>query len=48
LVKSMVEHIQGTIDVTSHHVEELLTQQLGTNIAKTTFTVTIPTVLERH
>ena len=63
LVKSMVEHIQGTITVTSEPVVQLLTPQgvgdnlplgtgrrvaSGTNIAKTCFTVTIPTVLERH
>jgi signal transduction histidine kinase len=40
LVKSMVDHVQGTIVVNSDPVE------LG--IAKTTFTVTIPTTLERH
>ena len=40
LVKSMVDHIQGTIAVESTAVE--------TAIAKTSFTLTIPTVLERH
>ncbi len=40
LVKSMVDHIQGTIVVESTAVEP--------TIAKTSFTVTIPTVLERH
>jgi signal transduction histidine kinase len=40
LVKSMVEHIQGDITVTSDPVEA--------TIAKITFSVTIPTVLERH
>jgi signal transduction histidine kinase len=40
LVKSMVDHIQGTISVESTAVEAA--------IAKTSFTVTIPTVLERH
>ena len=63
LVKSMVEHIQGTITVTSEHVLQSSTPQgvddnspLGTGrrvanstkIAKTCFTITIPTVLERH
>jgi signal transduction histidine kinase len=40
LVKSMVEHIQGTITVTSEAVEPA--------IAKTCFTVTIPAVIERQ
>jgi signal transduction histidine kinase len=40
LVRSMVDHIQGTITVTSEVVEP--------TIAKTCFTVTIPTVLERQ
>ena len=40
LVKSMVDHIQGTITVTSDVVEPA--------IAKTCFTVTMPTVLARH
>jgi signal transduction histidine kinase len=40
LVRSMVDHIQGTITVSSTMVE--------TAIAKTCFTVTIPTGLERH
>jgi signal transduction histidine kinase len=40
LVKSMVDHIQGTIVATSTAVEP--------TIAKTSFTLTIPTVLERH
>ncbi|WP_295615052.1 HAMP domain-containing sensor histidine kinase [Chamaesiphon sp. GL140_3_metabinner_50] len=40
LVKSMVDHIQGTIVVESTAVEPA--------IAKTSFTVAIPTVLERH
>jgi signal transduction histidine kinase len=40
LVKSMVEHSQGTIDVTSDLVKP--------GIAKISFTVTIPTALERH
>jgi signal transduction histidine kinase len=40
LVKSMVDHIQGTITVTSTAVEA--------TIAKTCFTVTIPTRLEHH
>jgi signal transduction histidine kinase len=40
LVKSMVDHIQGTITVSSDPIEE--------SISKTCFTVTIPTVLERH
>jgi signal transduction histidine kinase len=40
LVKSMVDHIQGKITVTSETVSPLT--------AKTTFTVTIPTVLELH
>ncbi len=40
LVKSMVEHIQGNIIVTSNPV--------GETTAKTCFTVTIPTVLERN
>jgi signal transduction histidine kinase len=40
LVKSMVDHIKGTISVTSNLVEE--------GIAKTCFTVTIPTVIEHH
>ncbi len=40
LVKSMVDHIQGTITVTSDVVEPA--------IAKTCFTVTMPTILERH
>jgi signal transduction histidine kinase len=39
LVKSMVDHIQGTITVTSNVVEA--------DISTTCFTVTIPTVLER-
>ncbi len=40
LVKSMIDHIQGTIAVSSTAVEP--------TIAKTSFTLTIPTVLERH
>jgi signal transduction histidine kinase len=40
LVKSMVEHIQGTIGVTSSVVQE--------SVAKTSFTIAIPTVLDRH
>jgi signal transduction histidine kinase len=40
LVKSMVDHIQGTITVTS--------DAMTSSIAKTSFTVTIPTLLERH
>jgi signal transduction histidine kinase len=40
LVRSMVEHIQGTITVTSEAVTPA--------ISKTRFTVTIPTVLERQ
>ncbi len=40
LVKSMVEHIQGEIAVTSDLVEA--------GIAKITFSVTVPNVLERH
>jgi signal transduction histidine kinase len=40
LVRSMVDHIQGTITVTSEVVEP--------TIATTCFTVTIPTVLERQ
>jgi signal transduction histidine kinase len=40
LVKSMVDHIQGKITVTSEAVAPLT--------AKTSFTVTIPTVLELH
>jgi signal transduction histidine kinase len=40
LVKSMVEHVQGTITVTSEAVAPA--------IAKIRFTVTLPTVLERH
>jgi signal transduction histidine kinase len=40
LVKSMVDHIRGTITVTS--------TALAPAVAKTCFTVTIPTVLERH
>jgi signal transduction histidine kinase len=40
LVRSMVDHIQGTITVTSEVVEP--------TIATTRFTVTIPTVLERQ
>ncbi len=40
LVKSMVEHVQGNITVTSHPVEQ--------SISNTSFTVTIPTILERH
>lgn len=40
LVKSMVEHVQGTITVTSEVVEPA--------VAKIRFTVTLPTVLERH
>jgi signal transduction histidine kinase len=40
LVKSMVEHVGGTIAVTSDFVES--------GIAKTNFTVIIPTVLEHH
>ncbi len=40
LVKSMVEHIQGTITVTSEAVES--------TTAKTCFTVTIPAVIERQ
>ena len=38
LVKSMVEHLQGTIEVTSNPV--------SAGIAKTCFTVTIPTVIK--
>jgi signal transduction histidine kinase len=40
LVKSMVEHVGGTIAVTSDFVES--------GIAKTNFTVIIPTVFEHH
>jgi signal transduction histidine kinase len=40
LVKSMVDHIQGKITVTSESVAPLT--------AKTSFTLTIPTVLELH
>ncbi|AFY96657.1 signal transduction histidine kinase [Chamaesiphon minutus PCC 6605] len=40
LVKSMVEHIQGTISVTSSIVQPA--------VAKTSFTIAIPTVLDRH
>ncbi|WP_310425535.1 HAMP domain-containing sensor histidine kinase [Chamaesiphon sp. VAR_48_metabat_135_sub] len=40
LVKSMVDHMRGTIAVTSNLVEG--------GIAKTCFTVTIPTVIEYH
>jgi signal transduction histidine kinase len=40
LVKSMVEHLQGTITVTSSHIQS--------SVAKTCFTVTIPIILERH
>ncbi len=40
LVKSMVEHVGGTIAVTSDFVES--------GVAKTNFTVIIPTVLEHH
>jgi signal transduction histidine kinase len=40
LVKSMVDHVKGTIAVTSNLVEE--------GISKTCFTVTIPTVIEHH
>jgi signal transduction histidine kinase len=40
LVKSMVEHSQGTIEVASDGLEP--------GIAKISFTVTIPTTLERH
>lgn len=40
LVKSMVDHIQGTITVTSEAITPA--------ISKTCFTVTIPTVLERQ
>jgi signal transduction histidine kinase len=40
LVKSMIEHIQGTITVTSEAVEP--------TTAKTCFTVTIPAVIERQ
>ena len=40
LVKSMVDHVQGTITVTSDALEPA--------ISKTCFTVTIPTLLERH
>jgi signal transduction histidine kinase len=40
LVKSMVEHSQGTIEVNSDLVEP--------GIAKINFTVTIPTKIERH
>jgi signal transduction histidine kinase len=40
LVKSLVEHLHGTIEVTSQPVEEA--------IAKTCFTVIIPTALDRQ
>jgi signal transduction histidine kinase len=40
LVKALVEHIKGEIEVTSKPVAEA--------IAKTSFTLTIPLVLERH
>jgi signal transduction histidine kinase len=40
LVKSMVEHVGGTIAVTSDFIES--------GIAKTNFTVIIPTVIEHH
>jgi signal transduction histidine kinase len=40
LVKSTVEHVQGTIAVTSDPISE--------GIAQTSFTVTIPTAPERH
>ena len=47
LVKSMTEHIQGNITVTSTAVKPEL-NNVGTKIAKTCFTLTIPTVLARH
>ena len=47
LVKSMVDQIQGTITVTSDLVTPVA-EQIGSSMAKTSFTVTIPTVLERH
>jgi signal transduction histidine kinase len=40
LVKSMIEHLQGTITVISSPIQP--------SVAKTCFTITIPTVLERH
>ncbi len=40
LVKALVEHIKGEIEVTS--------KPIGEAIAKTCFTLTIPLVLERH
>jgi signal transduction histidine kinase len=40
LVKSMVEHVQGTIAVTSNPVAD--------GISSTSFTVTIPTEIEQH
>jgi signal transduction histidine kinase len=48
LVKSMVEHVQGTITVTSEAVAPALAEPLGTGIAKTRFTVILPTILDRH
>jgi signal transduction histidine kinase len=48
LVKSMVEHVQGTITVTSEAVAPVLADPLGKSIAKTRFTVILPTILERH
>jgi signal transduction histidine kinase len=48
LVKSMVEHVQGTISVTSEPIEPSLAEHFGTKISKTSFTVTLPTILERH
>ena len=47
LVKSMTEHIQGNITVTSTAVKPDLAD-VGTTIAKTCFTLTIPTVLASH
>ncbi len=47
LVKSMVDHIQGTITVTSELVAPAA-EPLSPRIATTCFTLTIPTVLERH
>jgi signal transduction histidine kinase len=40
LVKSLVEHLQGTIEATSEPIDE--------TIAKTSFKITIPTILESH
>jgi signal transduction histidine kinase len=48
LVKSMVDHVKGTITVTSDVLETSLAEPLEQQIAKICFTVIVPTVLEHQ